>query len=150
MKIDRHGRAKIPKQRFSASAEGIYWRRCGTVPCSLSACIQPAASTNVTLQTRDVYDSRSRVRPEIIIRKGQHQGKLATRTIPVIEDLRIRLQEYHPPQPRDSVSGRTKRASPSRILPASARGVPAGWHRRGEYPFLPARRWTQMSNAGFR
>ncbi len=45
---------------------------------------------------RDVYDTQGKVRPEIIIRKGNTKGKLATRTIPVIEDLRIKLEAYTP------------------------------------------------------
>lgn len=42
----------------------------------------------------DVYDTGGRVRPELIIRKGSTKGKLATRTIPVLEDLRRRLVMY--------------------------------------------------------
>ena len=48
------------------------------------------------LRTIDVYDASGRVRPTLIIQKGNTKGKLATRTIPVIDDLRILLTNYHP------------------------------------------------------
>jgi len=50
------------------------------------------------LRRADVYDPSRRVRPELIIRKGNTKGKLATRTIPVGEDLRDLLSEYNPPK----------------------------------------------------
>jgi integrase/recombinase XerD len=34
--------------------------------------------------------------PKLIIRKGNTKGKLATRTIPIIDDLRRLLTNYHP------------------------------------------------------
>jgi len=78
MKIDRHGRAKIlTKQIQRLFAEGtLAPLRDRTL---FAVCLYTACRINecVTLQTRDVYDSRSRVRPEIIIRKGT-KGKLAT------------------------------------------------------------------------
>ena len=37
------------------------------------------------------------MRPELIVRKGNTKGKLATRTIPVGEDLRDLLADYNPP-----------------------------------------------------
>jgi integrase/recombinase XerD len=42
-----------------------------------------------TLKVMDAYDTAGRVRPKLIIRKQNTKGKLATRTIPVIEDLAI-------------------------------------------------------------
>ncbi|MEH1780356.1 MAG: site-specific integrase [Nostoc sp.] len=44
----------------------------------LSAC---RVKECVTLKIRDVYDSKRRVRPELIFRKRNTKGKLATRTI---------------------------------------------------------------------
>jgi integrase/recombinase XerD len=56
--------------------------------CLFSACrIAEACS----LLTKDVYAANGRVRPELIIRKANTKGKLGTRTIPVIEDLRSLL-----------------------------------------------------------
>lgn len=103
MKIDRHGRAKILTQ---AEIQILFAEGFTLVPLRdrtlFALCLYTACRINecVTLHTRDVYDSKGRVRPEMMIRKGNTKGKLATRTIPVIEDLRIRLQEYHPPQPK--------------------------------------------------
>jgi integrase len=47
-----------------------------------------------TLNINDVYDRKEKVRPELLIRKGNTKGKLATRSIPVIEDLRGLLIAY--------------------------------------------------------
>jgi integrase/recombinase XerD len=49
-----------------------------------------------TLRTHDIYDPAGRVRPKFIIRKGNTKGKLATRTIPIISDLRVILTNYYP------------------------------------------------------
>jgi integrase/recombinase XerD len=61
--------------------------------CLYTAC---RISEAVTLAQRDVYDSKGNVRPELIIRKGNTKGKLATRTIPVIADLCAKLTAYTP------------------------------------------------------
>ncbi len=42
--------------------------------------------------------SKGGVRPELLIRKGNTKGKLATRSIPVIEDLRGLLRTYRHPE----------------------------------------------------
>ncbi|NEP35533.1 hypothetical protein [Moorena sp. SIO3B2] len=52
----------------------------------------------VTLRIRDVLDRFGSVRPVVLFRKGNTKGKLATRTIPVLEDLRKHLTNYHPPK----------------------------------------------------
>ncbi len=49
-----------------------------------------------TLQTQDIYTPKGNVRPRLVIRKSNTKGKLATRSIPVIEDLRRLLSEYYP------------------------------------------------------
>jgi len=49
-----------------------------------------------TLRLTDVYNRKGQVREEIIIRKENTKGKLATRCIPVIEDLRLLLADYYP------------------------------------------------------
>jgi integrase/recombinase XerD len=46
--------------------------------------------------TEDVYTSGGRVRASVNIRKAATKGKLATRTIPVIEDLRSLLALWQP------------------------------------------------------
>ena len=98
MKIDRHRRAKIltqPEIQLLFS-QGLQTNRdrCLFGVCLYTACrIQEAC----TLRRADVYDSSRRVRPELMIRKGNTKGKLATRTIPIGENLRDLLADYNPP-----------------------------------------------------
>ncbi|PSF30997.1 integrase [Aphanothece hegewaldii CCALA 016] len=99
MKIDRHGQAKI----LTSNEIQLLFRDGFTVNpprdrALFAVCLYTACriSEAVTLTKRDVYDSKNQVRPEIIIRKGNTKGKLATRTIPVIEDLRLKLETYTP------------------------------------------------------
>ncbi len=49
-----------------------------------------------TLLSEDIYTPKGQVRPRLIIRKSNTKGKLATRSIPVIEDLRQLLSNYYP------------------------------------------------------
>ena len=102
MKVDRHGRAKILSAEeiqllFSLGftlnplRDRTLFAVCLYTACRISEC--------VTHFTKDVYDSQGRVRPVIIIRKGNTKGKLATRTIPVLEDLKVRLYKYSFTQP---------------------------------------------------
>lgn len=97
MKIDRHGKAKILTQAeiqllFSKGLVSHRERALFGV-CLFTAC---RINEACTLRTADIYDSAGRVRPQLIIRKGNTKGKLATRTIPVIADLRSLLTAYHP------------------------------------------------------
>lgn len=100
MKIDRHGRAKILTQSeiqllfnqgftLNPVRERTLFALCLYTACRINEC--------VTLHTRDVYDSRLRVRPHLLSRKGHTKGKLATSTIPIIEDKKVRLKQYKPP-----------------------------------------------------
>ncbi|MEM6400729.1 MAG: site-specific integrase [Cyanobacteria bacterium P01_D01_bin.116] len=97
MKVNRHGRAKILTQseiqQIFASGLTNDRDRALFAVCLFSACRIREA---VTLQTTDIYTPNGKVRPELIIRKANTKGKLATRTIPVIEDLRQILSEYYP------------------------------------------------------
>jgi integrase len=61
--------------------------------CLFSAC---RIRECCTLLTQDIYTSKGSVRPQLIIRKSNTKGKLVTRSIPVIEDLRRLLREYYP------------------------------------------------------
>jgi len=97
MKIDRHGRAKVLTQAeirllfnqgLATSRDRALFGVCLFTACRINeAC---------TLQVMDVYDTAARIRPYLMIRKGNTKRKLATRTIPVINDLRALLSSYSP------------------------------------------------------
>lgn len=102
LKVNRHGRAKILTTEeiqllFSKGftlnplRDRTLFAVCLYTACRIGEC--------VTLRTNDVYDDRGRVRPVLIIRKGNTKGKLATRTIPVLADLKTRLNKYSSTQP---------------------------------------------------
>ncbi|MGL4622921.1 MAG: tyrosine-type recombinase/integrase [Chroococcidiopsis sp.] len=98
MKIDRHGKAKIlsPDEIQLLFNQGLLNSRERALfgICLYTACRITEACT---FRRGDVYDKQRRVRPELIIRKANTKGKLATRTIFVSEDLRLLLNEYNPP-----------------------------------------------------
>jgi integrase/recombinase XerD len=99
VKIDGHGKAKVLSQEeiqrlFTVGLPTLRDRVLCAVMLYTACRVQEA----VTLKITDVYDRKGRVRPEMIIRKGNTKGKLATRTIPVLEDLRRFLEEYKPPK----------------------------------------------------
>ena len=97
MKINRHGRAKIltPSEIALLFNEGLTLPRDKALfgVCLYCACrIREAC----TLRVNDVYRGKAQVRDEIIIRKSNTKGKLATRCIPVIEELRQLLINWYP------------------------------------------------------
>ena len=154
MKVDRHGRAKIltPYEIKLLFNEGFtlnpirdktLFAVCLYTACRITEC--------VTLNIQDVFDSKGRVRPELIIRKGSTKGKLATRTIPIVEDLKIRLEQYQPTDTRGYLfpgrhgKGHIKTDSADWILREACKrvdieGVSTHSFRRTAL--------TQMSNAG--
>ncbi|MBP5977194.1 site-specific integrase [Brasilonema sp. CT11] len=86
MKIDRHGKAKVLSQQEIQRlfTSGLLTAKDKTL-CAVMLYTACRIKECVTLKIRDVYDSKGRVRPELIIRKSNTKGKLATRTIPVLE-----------------------------------------------------------------
>ncbi len=102
MKIDRHGKAKVLSseeiQRLFTS--GLLTTRDKTL-CAVMLYTACRVKECVTLKIKDVYDSKGRVRSELIIRKGNTKGKLATRTIPVLDDLQRYLKQYKPAKTDD-------------------------------------------------
>ena len=151
MKINRHGRAKILtySEIQLVFSHGLHSERDKTLfgICLFSACrIREAC----TLLTDDIYTSKGLVRPRLIIRKAKTKGKLATRSIPVIEDLRQLLNNYYPIRgdiylfPGRS-NGHISHDSAARILRGACKqvgiiGVSTHSFRRTAL--------TQMSNAG--
>lgn len=152
MKIDRHGKAKILSQQeiqllFSEGLQSDRDRAifgiCLYTACRIRECC--------TLKTTDVYERKGIIYPEITFRKGNTKGKLATRAIPVIEELRILLLDYYP-SPRSwflfpglNGTGHIHQDSAARVLRKAClkvgiRGVSTHSFRRTAL--------TQMSNEG--
>jgi integrase/recombinase XerD len=81
MKIDRHGKAKILTQ---TEVQLLFSRGLQTDRdrALFAICLYTACRINevCTLLYKDVYYSNGKVRPELVIRKGNTKGKLATRT----------------------------------------------------------------------
>lgn len=151
MKVNRHGRAKILTQQeiqliFS---HGLHNDRDKTL---FGVCLFSAARIHeaCTLLTEDIYTPKGFVRPQLIIRKANTKGKLATRSIPVIEDLRQLLTNYYPIAGNPYLfpgrsDGHISHDSAARILRMACKevgiiGVSTHSFRRTAL--------TQMSNAG--
>lgn len=97
MKVDRHGKAKLLSQTEIQLLfnEGLQTNRDRTL---FAVALFSAARIHevCSLLTQDVYNARGFVRSHLIIRKGNTKGQLASRTIPIIEDLRSILVAYQP------------------------------------------------------
>lgn len=98
MKIERHGKAKVlnlQEIQLLFNQGLTTWRDRAL----FGICLYTACSINeaCTLRRIDVFDKKRNVRPEMIIRKANSKGKLATRCIPIGEDLSALLTEYNPP-----------------------------------------------------
>ena len=97
MKIEGHGQAKILSQEeiellFNDGLQTDRDRALFGV-CLYTACrIAEACS----LMVKDIYTNTGTVRSTINFRKANTKGKLQTRTIPVIEDLRSLLLSWKP------------------------------------------------------
>ena len=100
MKIDRHGQAKIltPEEIQLLFSEGLVTPRDRAL---FGICLYGATRIreSCSLRTADVFDRKGKPRSDLIIRKENTKGKLATRTLPIIEELRSLLVDYYP-QPR--------------------------------------------------
>jgi integrase/recombinase XerD len=97
MKINRHGQSKIltPEEIELLFSQGLTTERDRVLfsVCLFSACRVAEACS---LVTSDVYSPTGEVHPVLILRKANTKGKLATRNIPMLEDLRITLFNYYP------------------------------------------------------
>jgi integrase/recombinase XerD len=95
VKRDRHGKGKILSQEeiqllFSQGLTNLRDR------CLFAIMMFTAIRVNeaCTLLSEDVYDSLGRVRSHLTIRKKNTKRKLATRTLPIIQELRTILAAY--------------------------------------------------------
>ena len=129
MKVNRHGRAKVltHEEIQLVFTQGLQNERDRTL---FAICLFTAAriSECCTLQTQDIYTNQGRVRPRLIIRKANTKGKLATRSIPVIEDLRRLLTDYYPQAGDEYLfpgrsDGHISEDSAARILRHACEGV---------------------------
>ena len=97
VKVNRHGKAKIltHDEIQTLFNDGLNNLRDRVI---FAVCLFTAARINeaCTLHTLDVYDRRGNVRVELTFRKSNTKGKLATRTIPVLDELRGYLERYKP------------------------------------------------------
>ncbi|MEH1842212.1 MAG: tyrosine-type recombinase/integrase [Nostoc sp.] len=115
--------------------------------CLFSAC---RIRECCTLQTQDICTPKGNVRPQFVIRKSNTKGKLATRAIPVIEDLRRLLSEYYPLGGDDYLfpgrsDGHISEDSASRILREACQQVDIYGVSSHSFRRIAL---TQMSNAG--
>lgn len=96
MKRDRHGKAKIlsHEEIQLLFTNGLLTTRDRTI---FAVALFTTARINevVTLLSADIY-KKGQVRSHLTIRKDNTKGKLATRSIPIIEDLQSLLIEYLP------------------------------------------------------
>ena len=95
MKVNRHGQAKILtiEEIQLLFSEGLINQRDRVL---FGVMLFTACRVNeaCTLRIEDVYSRSGEVLEEIIFRKGNTKGKLATRSIPVLEELRVLLMNY--------------------------------------------------------
>src|ERR671932_2120990 len=97
MKINRHGQAVVLSQNEIELlfAEGLQSDRERVL---FGVCLYTTAriAEACSMLSEDVYTPGGKVRSSVNIRKSATKGKLATRTIPVIEDLRSLLATWQP------------------------------------------------------
>ncbi|YAF99037.1 MAG: tyrosine-type recombinase/integrase (plasmid) [Nodularia sp. CChRGM 3473] len=97
MKRDRHGKAKVlsHEEIQLLFSDGLKSTRDRTI---FATALFTAARINevVTLLSADIYNVKGQVRSHLTIRKDNTKGKLATRSIPIIEDLQSLLIQYYP------------------------------------------------------
>lgn len=152
MKINRYGQAKVLSQPELELLfnEGLQTLRDRTLfgVCLYTACRIAEACT---LKTCDIFNKQGIVRTHFVIRRKATKGQLDTRTIPVLEDLRLLLVAYQPYAgktylfPGQWERGHLHSDSAARILRTACQrveieGVSTHSFRRTAL--------TQMSNAG--
>ena len=88
MKVERHGKAKVlsVEEIQRLFTKGLLTARDKAL-CAVLLYTGCRIQEGVTLKIADVYDRTGKLHPELVIRKGNTKGKLATRTIPVLDDL---------------------------------------------------------------
>lgn len=156
MKIDRHGRAKILTQ---AEIELLFKEGFTVNPLRdralFAVMLYTACRVNeaVNLLVRDVYNPQKIVRPIVLFRKANTKGKLATRSIPVIQELRHWLSQYPLPHYQSYLFPGQSRQNRKYLHPDSASWIlreackKVGIEGVSTHSFRRTA-LTQMSNAG--
>jgi integrase/recombinase XerD len=154
MKIEGHGQAKILTQEeiellFNDGLQADRDRALFGI-CLYAACRVAEACS---LKVIDVFTPANAIRSSMVIRKGNTKGKLGTRTIPIIQDLRLLLETYKHPQhpylfPSRHLNHRWKHMNPE----AASHLFQEACERAGiigaSTHSLRRTALTQMSNAG--
>lgn len=98
MLVDKHGRAKVltpeeitqlfGEEGFTTTRDRALFGICLYTACRINeAC---------SLRVNDVWRCKGAVNPYIVFRKATTKNRLATRVIPVNDELRRLLMEYYP------------------------------------------------------
>ena len=156
MKIDRHGRAKI---LTNAEIELLFKRGFIINPprdrALFAVMLYTACRVNEAVQilVRDVYRSGNRIRPYLLLRKKTTKGKLATREIPIINELRHWLEKYPTPPYQGYLFPGQARQRRRYLHPDSAAWILREACKRVEIEGVSTHSFrrtalTQMSNAG--
>jgi len=95
VKINRHGQAKV----LSQPELQLLFESGLTTPrdrALFGTCLYAACRINeaCTLHTADIFNPAGAMRSHLVIRKENTKGKLDTRTIPILDDLRQLLTTY--------------------------------------------------------
>ena len=156
MKIDRHGRAKI---LTNAEIELLFKKGFVINPprdrALFAVMLYTACRVNEAVQilVRDVYRSENRIRPYLLLRKKTTKGKLATREIPIINELRHWLERYPTPPYQGYLFPGQARQRRRYLHPDSAAWILREACKRVEIEGVSTHSFrrtalTQMSNAG--
>ena len=156
MKIDRHGRAKI---LTNAEIALLFNRGFVINPprdrALFAVMLYTACRVNEAVQilVRDIYGSHNRMRSHLILRKKNTKGKLATREIPVINELRYWLGKYPTPPYQGYLFPGQTRQGRRYLHPDSAAWILREACKRVEIEGVSTHSFrrtalTQMSNAG--
>ena len=98
VKVDGYGQAKVLSQEEIAALfnDGFVSARDRAL---FAICLYAACRVNeaCALHKKDAFEAAGKVRSHIVFRKPTTKGKLATRVVPICEDLRLFLLAYHSP-----------------------------------------------------
>jgi len=156
VKVDRHGRAKILTQ----SEIELLFREGFTVNpprdrALFAVMLYTACRVREAVQilVRDVYGNQNRIRPYILLRKNNTKGKLATREIPIINELKHWLEKYPTPPYQGYLFCGQKQQGRKYLHPDSAAWILREACKRVNIEGVSTHSFrrtalTQMSNAG--